>query len=156
MRPWRTFKRLLAHCRPRPKVGLRRRKVQLHARSREGPDDCRRQQVNCASFLPSSKAFVSPLTSWEPFPAIFLQVCWFRYSNESMKGPQSCINTSSQMLPSIIIFLGWRKLRNVRKSTMQILILALEGARAIQNFDLKELIIRRCQLWLIERACSLS
>ena len=120
MRQWRTFKRLLAHCRPRPKVGLQRRNVQLHARSREGPDDCRRQQVNCTSFLPSSVAFVSPLISWEPYSAIFLQACWFRYSNGSKKGPQSCMDTSSQILLSIIIFLVWRKLRSVRKRTKQL------------------------------------
>ena len=44
---------------------------------------------NCASFLQSSKSFVSPLTSWEPYSSIFLQACWFRYSNGSKKGPQS-------------------------------------------------------------------
>ena len=120
MRRWQTFKRLLAHCRPRPKVGLRRRKVQLHARSREGPDDCRRQQVNRASFLPSSKAFVSPLISWESYSAIFLQACWFRYSNGSKKSPQSCMDTSSRILPSIIILLVWRKLRSIRKCTKQL------------------------------------
>ena len=120
MHPWQTFKRLLAHCCPRPKVGLRRRKIQLHARSREGPDDCRQQQVNCGSFLPSSKAFVCPLTSWEPYSANFLQACWFRYSNRSKRGPQSCTDTSSQILPSISVFLGWRKLQSVRKRTKQL------------------------------------
>ena len=94
MHPWRTCKRLLVHCHSRPKVGLRRRKVQLHAHLREGPDDCRRLPVNCASFLPYSKAFVSLLTSWEPYSAIFLQACWSRYSNGSKKGPQSCMDTS--------------------------------------------------------------
>ena len=120
MRPWQTFKRLLAHCRPRPKVDLQRCKDQLHARSREGPDNCRQQQVNCASFLPSSKAFMSPLISWEPYSAIFLQACWFRYSNWSKKGPQSCIDTSLQILPSIVIFLVWRKLRSIQKRTKQL------------------------------------
>ena len=103
-----------------PQVGLRRRKVKLHAHSREGPDDCRWQQVNCASFLPSSKAFVSLLISWEPYSAIFLKACWFRYSNRSKKGPQSCMDTFSQILPSIVMFLVWRKLRSVRKRTKQL------------------------------------
>ena len=119
MHPWRTFKSLLAHCRPRLKVGLRKHKVLLHARSR-GPDDCKRQQVNCASFLPSSKAFVSLLISWEPYSTIFLQACWFRYSNGSKKGPQSCMDTSLQIFSSIVIFLVWRKLRSVRKRTKQL------------------------------------
>ena len=129
-----------------PKVVLRRRKIHLHARSREGPDDCRWQQVNCARFLPASKAFVSPLISWEPYSTIFLQACWFRYSNGFKKGPQSCMDTSSQILPSIGIFLVWRKLRSIRKRTKQLCLVgghffsALQGARAIQNFNLKELI----------------
>ena len=149
MRPWRTFKRLLVHCHPRPKVGLRRCKAQLHARSREGPDDCRRQQVNCASFLPSSKAFVSPLTSWEPYSAIFLQACWFRYSNGSKKGPQSCMDTSSQILPSIVVFLVWRKLRSVQKRTKQLCLLGghfcfgTKGCARNSKLYLKEL-SRKC------------
>ena len=69
------------------KVGLWRHKVQVHTHSWAGADNCRRQQVNCASLLLSSNAFVSPLSSWEPYLAIFLQVCWFRYPNGSKQQP---------------------------------------------------------------------
>ena len=145
MRPWRTFKRLLAHCRLRPKVRLRRRKVQLHARSREGPDDCIRQQVNLASFLPSSKAFVSPLISWEPYSAIFLQ----RAGSDTQMGLRRAhslawILPRRYFLPLSYFWSGgsFEPFENALSNFAlwaDIFILALKGARAIQNFDLKEL-----------------
>ena len=59
--------------------------------------------------------------------------------------PQSCTDTSSQVPISGVVILGWRNLQSVREHTKQlalwtdILILTLEGARAIQHFGLKEL-----------------
>ena len=163
MRPWQTFKRLLAHCHPRLKVGLRRRKVQLHACSREGLDDCRRQQVNCASFLLSSKAFVSLVTSCST--GHFLGTIFrylpprFRYSNGSKKGPQSCMDTSSEILPSIVVFLVWRKLRSVRNALSNftfwanIFISALKGAHAIQKSKTATEVMIRGRPFAARRVC---
>ena len=143
MCPWRTFKRLLVHCHPRPKVGLRRCKAQLHARSREGPDDCRRQQVNCVSFLPSSKAFVSPLTSCEPYSAIFIQ----RAGSDTQIGLRRAqslawILPRRYFLPSSYFWSGgsFEAFKNALSNFAfwaDIFVLALKGARAIQNFTLK-------------------
>ena len=140
MRPWRTFKRLLAHCRTRPKVGLRRCKVQLHARSRAGPDDCGWQQVNCTSFLLSSKAFVSPLIPWEP------------YSKRAGSDTQMSLRRAHSLawilprryfFPSSYFWSGgsFEAFENALSNFAlwaDIFISALKGAHAIQNFDLKE------------------
>ena len=86
--------------------------------------------------------------------------------------PESCTDTSSQVPISGVVILSWRNLQSVREHTTSvftnalkipellnftswadIFISALEGARAIRNFDLKELKLQEC---LISKAHSNS
>lgn len=136
------------HCLPQPKVGLWRRKLYLHAHSRESANDCRRQQVNCASLLPSLKTFVSWLSYWERhWPSsskhagldtqMGLKIC-----------PQSCILFCRFQFPASSFWVGgsfkaFVNALNNFASWVDIFISALEGMHAIQNSGLKELIKQR-------------
>ena len=118
MHPQCTFKCSLLRTVYPGQVGLRRRKV--HARSTKGAHDCRRQQVNCASLLPSSETCMSPLGSiFGHLPPSSFHSCWFRYPNRSKKC-QSYRDTSLQIPISSVVLLGWRKFRGVHEHTKQL------------------------------------
>ena len=145
MHPWWTFKHLLTHCRPRPKVGLRRRKVQLHARTREGPDDCRRQQVNCAFFRPQKPSWVRWLFGNHIPPSSSK-----RAGPDTQMGQRRAHNLAwilprRYFLPSSYFWSGgsFKAFENALSNFAlwaDIFISALEGACTIQNLNLKELI----------------